>query len=192
MTSDGFSIGAYVLDMVTSARRAWNRREKARKMAQGFADALMNTEFESIPDSDGMKILRDIPDLETGRVYKSIVVPKVVNVFWDACIETVNTRVTPDARHYRVAAVGTPGIGKTMLTPVLIRKILEHGNAVVYLIQTEDRTGGHYEFVPDSTGRIKASVRPERCERYSVAGLSNESTYYIVDPGKTTRYVASR
>ena len=42
---------------------------------------------------------------------------------------------------YRVAAIGTPGIGKTTATPILIRMLLKQGKTVVYLFRSvkEDR-----------------------------------------------------
>ena len=54
--------------------------------------------------------------------------------------------------HYRVCGVGTPGIGKTTCTPILIRMLLTERHTVVYLVQTVKQSGWYYEFTPDERG----------------------------------------
>jgi hypothetical protein len=157
------------------------RKDVYAARAQTFADALMAAKYEDIPDSKGMKVLRNVTDLETGEK-SSIVVRSVTPLFWNACIDLVDT---PDKR-YRVAALGTPGIGKTKSTPILIRILLERKITVVYHIRTLKETGWYYEFVPNKTNKnITANIYSEARKLPTIPSLENQSTYYIVDPGKT-------
>jgi hypothetical protein len=153
----------------------------ARARAQAFVDALMKADFEPIASSQGMTFLRNIPDLETGKK-GTIIVRNMTDAFWEACIRMVNT---PGSQH-RVAAVGTRGIGKTTSTPILIRKLLEDGNTVVYCVRTESRMGWYYEFVRIGEKYV-ARVYPEfdPPESGTVPSLRMPSTYFIVDPGVT-------
>ena len=95
------------------------------------------------------------------------------------CINVINTPRS------RVAAVGTPGIGKTASTPFLIRMLLEQGQTVIYLIRTKDKSDWFYEFVPQSDGTVTTNVYPEKTDTTDIESLCDPSTYYIVDPGKT-------
>jgi hypothetical protein len=156
------------------------RQKEARMQAQEFIDTLMTANFEPIPDSGGMMYLRDILNLETGR-RGPLIVRTMTNDFWDTCIDLVDT---PGMR-VRVVAVGTPGIGKTACTPILIRKLLKAGHTVVYLIRTASRMNWFYQFVAKG-GAYKAEVFPEAGGWNSVPSLESHSTYYIVDPGDTT------
>ena len=89
-------------------------------------------DYEEIPNSDGMSVLRKVVKLET-NVRADIVIRNITKPFWQACIDTVNT---PYMR-IRVCAVGTPGTGKTAATPILIRMLLDEGHTVVYLLRTK-------------------------------------------------------
>lgn len=159
-------------------------RNAQRSKAQFFVDELMSREYEDINNSnDGMKILRNIPMLETGEI-SSIVVRSETQQFWQACIDKVNT---PD-RRYRVAAVGTPGIGKTTNTPILIRTLLEEKKTVVYLIRTNWLSGWYYEFTPQANDERKtviAQVYEESTFKRNIDSLEKRDTYYIVDPAHT-------
>ena len=154
----------------------------AQANAQSFVDTLMSTSFETIPNCDNkIKVLRNIPELETGRK-GSIIVRSVTELFWTACINKVDT---PNSC-FRVAAVGTPGIGKTTTTPILIRMLLERKKTVVYLIRTQNKERWYYEFTPSNTdGTVAARVYPESAHRGTIISLTKEETYYIVDPGNT-------
>jgi hypothetical protein len=153
----------------------------AKRRAQTFVDSLMNAKYEVIPDSNGMEVLRNIMGLETGEE-SSIVVRSVTPFFWNACIDLVNT---PGMR-YRVAVIGTPGIGKTKSTALLIRMLLERKKTVVYLIRSEKNNSWHYEFVPnEGDSSIAANVYRENLDESDIPSLRDPSTYYIVDPGKT-------
>jgi hypothetical protein len=154
------------------------RKDEARALAQRFVDALMKAPIYDIPDSDGMKYMSNIPDLETNEDYSNIVIRKMTDAFWDKCIELVDT---PGER-YRVAAIGRPGIGKTTSTTLLIRKLLSTDNTVVYLVRTKEKTGWFYEFVSKGE-KYTAEVYPERAGWDRVESLMLRSTYYIVDPG---------
>jgi hypothetical protein len=57
--------------------------------------------------------------------------------FWEECLKVVNT---PNRRD-RVAAIGTPGTGKTTSTPILIRMLLEENKTVLYIFRSEEKDG---------------------------------------------------
>jgi hypothetical protein len=156
------------------------KQKEARMQAQEFIDTLMTADFEPIPDSGGMTYLRDILNLETGR-RGPLIVRTMTNDFWDTCIDLVNM----PGRNCRVVAVGTPGIGKTASTSILIRKLLKAGHTVVYLIRTASGMSWFYQFTAKG-GEYVAEVFPEAGGWDSVPSLESRYTYYIVDPGDTT------
>ena len=113
-------------------------------------DAILNNPFETLPnpnqEEEGapegeMRLWRDIPDLEApqGRP-KSIVLRSIVEPFWQSCIDRVEGLFPND--RYRVCAIGTPGIGKTFTTPLLLRMLLLKNSTVVYIRRTVDLTPG--------------------------------------------------
>jgi hypothetical protein len=129
-----------------------------------------------------MRVWKNFPKLETGS-YGDIVIRNITEPFWKACIDTVNT----PGRRIRVCAVGTPGIGKTTCTPYLIRMLLKkNGDTVVYLLRKNNEKGRYYQFVKQEDGTITARIYPEEKDIDSIPVLKKESTYYIIDPRKTT------
>jgi hypothetical protein len=101
----------------------------ANDKAKDFGDAMIASDLEAIENSDGMFVLRDIPALELKGYKKvSIVVRKVTQEFWQRCID----RADATDEDCRVVVLGTPGIGKTTSTPLLIRHLLKRGTTVVY------------------------------------------------------------
>ena len=105
--------------------------QQALDIGRAFAKSIMQGEYEPIPDSDGMSVLRNVVQLHSGKALDVVLRFNTIP-FWQRCLDVGNT---PGMR-YRVAAIGSPGIGKTTTTPILIRMLLEQGKTVVYLIQT--------------------------------------------------------
>lgn len=105
--------------------------------------------------------------------------------FGKSCIDLVNT----EGISYRVAAVGTPGIGKTTSsTPILLRMLLEANYTVVYKICSTEKNRWYYEFIPalDADGNrvgCHVNVYPENLAYDDIPSLYLEETYYIVDSG---------
>jgi len=98
------------------------RSKAAQKCGEDFVKNLkLDENLEDIPNSDGMKVLRNVISLEGKPITKNIVARKITEPFWNACIATVND----SDMSYQVAAVGSPGIGKTTATPILIRLLLQ-------------------------------------------------------------------
>jgi hypothetical protein len=158
------------------------RLVNAWDIAQVFVDTLMNDAMhEEIPDSDGMTYVRRIPRLEDHKV-GTMVVRKITIPFWQACVRTISS---PGVG--RVAVLGTPGIGKSTCTPMLIRALLQEGKTVVYHVVKEPTTPGWlYEFAPRINGEgYHAQVYPESLGVYGVPSLALATTYYVVDPGET-------
>jgi hypothetical protein len=148
----------------------------ALQRAKDFVSSIMR-DTEPIEGSNGMSVLRDVMDLETGDL-RDVVIRGYDETFWNACIKIAET---PDSEYrYSVAAIGTPGIGKTASTAILIRILLNKGHTVVYLVRTKAKRGWCYELAPNTT-----SVFPEREDYYSITSLTNKSSFYVVDPGKT-------
>jgi hypothetical protein len=134
-------------------------------------------DYEEIPNSNGMSVLRNVVELETG-MRGNIVIRNSEESFWQACIKTLNT----PSKRYRVCAVGTPGTGKTALTTILICMLVKDRQTVVYLIRTDEKAGWYYEFTPDKeSAHITAKVYCERNCYQDIASLRDPSTYYVVE-----------
>ena len=113
----------------------------------------------------------------------NIVLRSIVEPFWQSCIDRVKD-VFPNAR-YRVCAVGTPGIGKTFTTPLLLRMLLLKNSTVVYIRRSVDLDSWYYEFIPTSAG-YTVNVYPEETTKYrDFPSLEEPSSYYVVDPGES-------
>lgn len=153
-------------------RASLNGQQAKIQIAEAFIKSIM-VKYKSIPKSQGMFVLRDVVDLESGEL-QDIVIRNITELFWQACINTVNT---PNKR-YRVCAVGTTGTGKTTSTPILIRMLLKEKRTVVYLPRTEMEDEWYYEFkYNNKTNDIVSKVYPEATKRIDIASLGDSSTY---------------
>jgi hypothetical protein len=152
----------------------------AKRRGQRFVESIM-VDYESIPNSTDMFVLRNVVDLETEE-RRDFVIRNITELFWKACIDVVDT---PNER-YRVCAVGTPGIGKTTATAILIRMLLKAGHTVVYTIRTKNDSEWFYEFKPTANaGVTSVKVYPQTLPEFKIPSLRERSTYYVVDPGQT-------
>jgi hypothetical protein len=129
-------------DIIAEANKILDEQERTNyldeiKFARAFIKSLMQAKYKDIPGSGGMQVLKNIYRLESGES-KDIVVRNCTIPFWEECIKVVNT---PNRRD-RVAAIGTPGTGKTTSTPILIRMLLERNETALYLVRSEKRRGG--------------------------------------------------
>jgi hypothetical protein len=158
-------------------------KQQKKKIAEDFVQSIM-AEYEEIPGSNGMHVLRNVTELEDGRL-SDIVIRNITEPFWQACIDMVDE--SNERKRLRVCAVGTPGIGKTTSIPILIRMLLKEGHTVVYLVRTtEEKTEWYYEFTSNKENNTcTANVYPESAELwYTYDVLFDSSTYYVVDCGK--------
>ena len=153
--------------------------EGALDRARKFVTSIMS-DMEEIPWSNGMQVMRGVTRLEAGTE-GDIVIRRITEPFWKECLRVVNEK----GMRRRVCAVGTPGIGKTTSTPFLLRMLLMQGHTVVYHVRTEQLRGWYYEFVPQLDNSVIANVYPERGSMDKIESLQCNSTFYIVDPGKT-------
>ena len=153
----------------------------AKQREEDFATSILQP-YVDIPESDDMHVLRGVSQLEE-QEQLDIVVRQITEPFWNACIAAVNT----PKRIVRVCAVGTPGIGKTTATPILIRLLLHQTKTVVYLVRTTANVSFYYEFIPsqENAGQVSVNVYPESITRSKIPSLRLNSTYYVVDPGQT-------
>ena len=132
-----------------------------------------------------VRLWRNIPDLYTGTP-KNIVLPSFAEPFWQSCIDRVD--IVKGRRRYRVCAIGTPGIGKTFTTPLLLRMLLLKNSTVVYIRRSVDLDSWYYEFIPTSDGKnpYVVNVYPEDSMKVrQFSSLKEPSAYYVVDPGKS-------
>jgi hypothetical protein len=166
------------------------------KIAKDFADSIMG-HYEKIPKSkhiptderilentsNRMFVLRNVIKLESEQ-RRDIVIRSTTEPFWQACLNTADT--STDDKSYRVCVVGTPGVGKTACTPILIRMLLKAKHTVVYLFRKNTQKQWYYEFIPDqASSTIKTKVYHEDNGEEVIASLMDPSTYYVVDPGMT-------
>jgi hypothetical protein len=135
-------------------------------------------DYEPIPNSDGMSVLRDVNFLRGTEPF-NVILRKITEDFWRKVIEATE--------HSRVCALGTPGIGKTFTTCILIRLLLLDNKTVVYRHRTLENDGTIYVFTPstDSAGTTTYNVGIQMESEFNKKDTLNESTYYIVDPGRT-------
>jgi hypothetical protein len=162
----------------------------ARRSARAFVvESIMGQEPEKIPGSDGMSVMRKVLNLERAATAADVVIRNVTGPLWQACIDAVDPpprdsrQADAPTIQRRVCAVGTPGIGKSTCTPVVIKMLLERKKTVVYRVRSEDNDEGIYEFIPGSGGGdpVAANVYPAQAFRSGIASLSEASTFYVVD-----------
>ena len=161
---------------------------KQIEKGQAFIKSIVGN-YEPIPDVDGMKndipatngmkVLQKVIDLETGTI-GNVVLRSITESFWQKVIEATKTS--------RVCALGTPGIGKSTTTCILIRMLLQQNKTVVYRLRKLDTKGYVYMFVPtiDSSGEVvNVRVIREYDFDYSDTNVNQADIYYVVDPGQT-------
>ena len=121
-----------------------DEEKRALERGKEFVKSILK-DYETIPGEQGMKVLKGVIDIETGGEKRDIIIRKITEPFWKSCRQIVDE---DDSRN-RVAAIGSPGIGKTFTTPILIRMLLENQNrcTVVYLKRSEEKNDWYFEFV---------------------------------------------
>ena len=136
--------------------------------------------YEDVPNSGSMRVLRDVLSIEGVGKKNVIIRGGITKEFWQKVIDT--------AKKYSVCAPGSPGIGKTASTAVLIRLLLEQKHTVVYRIRTLEKDGFVYLFTPSvelAARDIDVQIVPEDKFRCTDKMFNNPSIYYVVDPGHT-------
>ena len=134
--------------------------------------------YIDIPDSSGMKCLHDALTIEGDRA-SHVVLRNITEDFWRKVIEATKL--------HRICAMGSPGVGKTTTTGILIRLLLEQKKTIVYRVRRLNKDGFVYMFTPasDASGEVDVKVIEEKDFMYWDKHVNNESVYYIVDPGQT-------
>jgi hypothetical protein len=137
--------------------------------------------YVEIPNSNGMKVLHNVVDLEGTSKYH-VVVRSIMEDFWQQVI--VKTEM------HRMCVLGVSGIGKTSATCILIRLLLE---SVIYHIRTVEEVGYVYIFSPtktisDTCNTTTIDVRTIKERDFfenTPDSLDDPSMYYVIDPGQT-------
>jgi hypothetical protein len=142
------------------------KEQRALEAAQVFVDNLMKAPVEQVSDDGCLTVLRNIPSLRCGASGDSYLT-KSQDMFWDSVLAT-----DPDEADRFATCYAD--------TSIVIRKLLERGNAVVYHAATEDRSRWFCEFIAQG-GTYTAQVYPEKGDRDDVPSLLEASTYYVVD-----------
>ena len=132
--------------------------------------------YKDIPNSSGMKCLFDVLSIEE-NLASNVVLRNITEDFWRKVIETTAV--------HRVCALGSPGVGKTTTTCILIRLLLEDKKTVVYRVRKCDKDGFIYMFTPSSDA-VDVRVIREFEFHDSDTEVNIDSIYYIVDPGQTS------
>ena len=92
-----------------------------------------------IPATNGMNVLCNVTNIESGKS-SNVIIRSITENFWLQVIEATKT--------HRVCALGTPGIGKTTTTCILIRLLLKQNKTVVYRVRGHGEKGFVYMFTP--------------------------------------------
>ena len=126
-----------------------------------------------------MRILRDVVSLEKEEKSDIIIRSNVTEEFWHEVVAATSK--------YRVCAMGTPGIGKTTSSCILIRLLLQQRHTVLYHVRTPEKEDFVFLFAPQagSTTEIDVQVERERNFDRLDSKFNKSSIYYVVDPGKT-------
>jgi DUF1365 family protein len=131
-----------------------------------------------------MKVLHNVVDLETGRIH-DVLLRNITEPFWMKVLEATNESrvcvvVTP-------GIVGTPGIGKTTTSPIVLRFIFEQSPdyvTVIYDVRT--LKNDDYVYIFTRRGGINAEIKTEVIPQksFQLSNYNDKSTYYVVDPGQ--------
>ena len=159
------------------------------EQGQDYIKSIMGN-YEPIPDvngmeddtpaTNGMNVLCNVMNIESGKS-SNVIIRSITEKFWLQVIEAT--------KRHRVCALGTPGIGKTTTTCILIRLLLKQNKTVVYQICGTKNDSFVYMFTPrmDSLGEVvNVKVIEEQNFKYWDTNVNQKNIYYIVDPGKTT------
>jgi hypothetical protein len=146
---------------------------------------------ESEPLSDAMRML-DVVDLRDGEDI-TIILRTMTEPFLQECIKQTDS--------CRVAAIGNPGIGKSITAFYLMKLILESRACTLgYKNCSKTNAGFYYEFIssrvsapgngPEFTVDISqlgsVAVIQELTNAEDIASLKERDNFYLIDPGRTT------
>ena len=161
------------------------------EQGQDYIKSIMGN-YEPIPDvngmeddtpaTNGMNVLCNVMNIESGKS-SNVIIRSITEKFWLQVIEAT--------KRHRVCALGTPGIGKTTTTCILIRLLLKQNKTVVYRVCRVGEKGFLFMFTPrmDSSGEVvDVKVIRENEFDYIDKNVNQASIYYVVDPGKTKEF----
>ena len=152
---------------------------KAR--AVEFLEAIMADLVES-EHNEIKGVMSSVPDPYTGSA-RNVIIRHDDFIFWKQLLEGLAVEGVNTPK--RVAAVGTPGVGKSTTASFAIRLLLQQGKTVVYLHRTADGSGYYIQFSPSEEGQFDTELIPEKTSPTEIPSLYDPESYYLVDPGKT-------
>ena len=176
------SIGIVLFSTINDKQAAFNIPilctvyPKQIKKGQLFIELIMQP-YEDIPNSDNMRVLNNVISFEGTSTRNVIIRGHITEEFWQSVIDA-----TED---YRVCALGSPGIGKTTSTCILIRLLLQQKHTVLYHVRRLKNNGFVYMFIPALEPSSNCDVKVFRENQFDYIDDEFNNTYYVVDPGKT-------
>jgi hypothetical protein len=147
---------------------------------QAFVDSLLKAEAELVPGcSTRLQVLK----LETALLGDNtiVVLRQAARDFWDevARLALLGTNV---------AAIGSPGSGKSSTMPYLVLQLFSAGRPVVVLIRGEKVDGTYYDFRPTIDGQYEVWEYPENLvEEGIIANLGDKNAVLVIEPFEVRR-----
>jgi hypothetical protein len=154
------------------------------KRASSFLQVMLHTNYKEVRPKDSFhqkwEVLPDVPILLRDDPPIDVFLRDDTMAFWKECIKVVDG----DDRIERVCAVGSPGIGKTTTTAVLLKLLLTRKvpTTVVYISRTNDGTGWYFEFRVNQDQAPSVQMFSEGTLTTDIPSLLENETYFIIDP----------
>ena len=167
------------------------RKRQAFAFLQAILADLREIQTTSNNEHEIKAVLHRVPDpYDNTKAPQNVIIRQADHVFWKTAISELEQEDAPT----RMAVVGTPGIGKSITAVCYaIRLLLLRKRRVVYVQRTPERQDDYYmEWIPSHNTtttiaeEVEIEIHPETLSPTEIPSLSHKSTYYIVDPGKTT------
>ena len=157
------------------------RNANAEKFLASTLKDLAESEEQTIKG-----VMVGVSDPHTGFA-QNVIIREADHAFWNHLLDGLAIeKETTSLVQKRVAAVGTPGIGKSTTADYAIRQLLVWKKTVVYLQRSVDQDGYYIQFSPSKEvgGEVDIQSIPETTPPVHIPSLNKTDTYYVIDPGK--------
>ena len=189
---DAQTMACTAIPIANNAMKKPRIEDDGRKLqAFAFLQAILADPTVMIQTSNEIKaVMNRVPDPYTGKE-QNVIIRHEDHSFWQTAIRELEQEHDAPTR---MVVVGTPGIGKSTTALYAIRLLLLRKRRVVYVHRTPEREDHYIELTPSSlennnnntsAEEVEIEIHPEKLSPTEIPSLSQKSTYYIVDPGKT-------